>query len=129
MWRMFSVLPGAPLVPTLAPVTGRGGKGGERGARSSQAWKLDLGGGVGDISQPSCAWNLQRPAISSKSAPHALDISDQKGWSGNPFRAGDFLLEKPRQEPVCLPVFRNPNSSCAMCPVVELYTVRVVCSW
>lgn len=54
---------------------GRCGKGGERGASSSQALKLDLGGGVGTISQPFSAWNLQRPAISSKIAPHALDIS------------------------------------------------------
>lgn len=72
---MFSVLPGGPLPPALTPVTDGGGKGGGKGARSSQARKLDLGGGVGDISQPSSAWNLQRPAISSKSAPHALDIS------------------------------------------------------
>ncbi|EDL96634.1 solute carrier family 32 (GABA vesicular transporter), member 1, isoform CRA_a [Rattus norvegicus] len=106
--------------------------GGGKGTRSSQARKLDLGGGVGDISQPFSAWNLLRPAISSKSAPHALDISTLrperltgKSVSGRRLPSGEAAAGAP----VCLPVFRNPNSSCAMYPVVELYTVRVVCSW
>lgn len=120
LWAGLSGLPRG--VPTPGPGHREGCEGWERG-RSSQAQKLDLTGTF--HSHP--VLGICSPAISCKSASHSVDIStlQRERPAGNPCRAGDFPRRSGRQEaapgPACLRVFRNPNSSCAIYQVVELF--------
>lgn len=107
---------------TSVPVT-EGGEGRERG-RNSQAQKLDL---AGTFHSHQCLESAESSHFQQERFPFRRHFNPSAGKAGREIRFGWAIsfAEAGKREapagPACLPVFRNPNSSCAIYQVVELF--------